>query len=75
MIVSEWPGKLAVEAKRFESDQTLRAAERQGLTVATIWPDCSDRYGSMGLDAPATEGSTCPLKERCAERARKMLPA
>ena len=45
----------------------------RGLVVATLWPDCSDRYGSMGLEAPATEGSTCPLKETCADRARKLL--
>ena len=49
-----------------------RRLAAQGLTVATVWADCSDRYGSMGLEAPATQGSSCPLRERCAERSRTL---
>jgi cysteine synthase A len=41
--------------------------------VATVWPDCSDRYGSVGLLAPAEGGVTCPLQPRCAARTREML--
>lgn len=50
-----------------------RRLAAQGLAVATVWADCSDRYGSMGLAPPATDGSSCPLRERCAERARTLL--
>jgi cysteine synthase A len=47
------------------------ASERlreRGLMVATVWPDCSDRYLSMGLASPAEGEGTCPLVSRCAER-------
>lgn len=40
----------------------------QGLKVATVWPDCSDRYVSMGLESPGAASGTCPLKSRCASR-------
>jgi cysteine synthase A len=55
----------------------LAARERadRGLVVATVWPDCSDRYGSMGLAPPQAEGSTCPLRETCASRSRDLLGA
>ena len=45
----------------------------RGMVVATLWPDCSDRYGSMGLDSPADEGSTCPMHSRCAARWREVI--
>lgn len=45
----------------------------QGAVVATVWPDCSDRYGSLGLADPSAEDVTCPMRESCAERARNML--
>jgi cysteine synthase A len=45
----------------------------EGLTAATIWPDCSDRYVSMGLDAPSEHSSTCPLRAGCAERWERVI--
>ena len=39
-----------------------------GLRVATVWPDCSDRYVSMGLQSPEEGDGTCPLTSRCSER-------
>lgn len=49
---------------------TLAAARLRdrGLTVATVWPDCSDRYVSMGLESPGDGSGTCPLRSRCASR-------
>jgi len=52
------------------------AAERlrdQGLKVATVWPDCSDRYVSMGLQSPAEGSRTCPLNSRCSERWEEVI--
>lgn len=45
----------------------------QGATVATLWPDCADRYVSMGLEAPASKEVQCPLRTTCAARSRAML--
>jgi len=50
----------------------LRLAER-GLSVATVWPDCSDRYVSMGLLGPAGDELRCPLHARCESRSRAIL--
>ncbi len=49
---------------------TLAAARLRdrGLKVATVWPDCSDRYVSMGLESPGEGSGTCPLRSRCASR-------
>jgi cysteine synthase A len=46
---------------------------RSGATVATVWPDCADRYVSLGLEAPSSNDVTCPLRSRCETRAREML--
>jgi cysteine synthase len=51
------------------------AAERlhaRGLSVATVFPDCSDRYASVGLAPPSAAGR-CPLSHACALRARELL--
>jgi len=45
--------------------QRLRA---RGLEVTTVWPDCSDRYVSMGLRSPGEGDGSCPMVSRCAER-------
>ena len=50
----------------------LRLAEH-GQEVATVWPDCSDRYVSVGLESPASHEVTCPLRTLCLERSRGML--
>lgn len=47
--------------------------QRRGLRVATLWPDCADRYVSVGLDSPLSTGVTCPLRDSCRERTRAML--
>lgn len=49
---------------------TLAAARvrDRGLKVATVWPDCSDRYVSMGLESPGEGSGICPLRSRCASR-------
>ncbi|MEK7331244.1 MAG: cysteine synthase family protein [Candidatus Eisenbacteria bacterium] len=49
-----------------------RLIERGG-TVATVWPDCADRYVSVGLEAPSSDEVTCPLRSACETRARAML--
>ena len=41
--------------------------------VATLWPDCANRYVSVGLQDPSASDVTCPLKDECACRTRAML--
>jgi cysteine synthase A len=48
----------------------LRARGGEGVTV---FPDCADRYLSLGLEAPSSEEVTCPLRAACAARTREML--
>jgi cysteine synthase A len=50
----------------------LRLKDR-GATVATVWPDCADRYGSLGLQDPSDKDVTCPLRESCTKRTNDML--
>ena len=50
----------------------LRLRARGG-SVATVWPDCSDRYVSMGLASPGSGEVRCPLKSFCEARSRAML--
>jgi len=50
-----------------------RRLHARGLVVATVWPDCADRYGSVGLKGPAEGGVSCPHRASCAERTRAML--
>jgi cysteine synthase A len=45
----------------------------RGGSVATVWPDCSDRYVSMGLGGAGTGEVRCPLKSFCEARSRAML--
>lgn len=45
----------------------------RGATVATVWPDCSDRYVSMGLGSAGSGDVRCPLKASCEARGRAML--
>lgn len=40
----------------------------RGLKVVTVWPDCSDRYVSMGLLSPSEGDDSCPNSRRCAAR-------
>ena len=50
-----------------------RRLRERGMTVVTLWADCSDRYGSMGLASPESPEVRCPLRETCAARARELL--
>jgi cysteine synthase A len=50
----------------------LRLKARGGK-VATVWPDCSDRYVSMGLGSAGSGDVRCPLKASCEARGRTML--
>jgi cysteine synthase A len=50
-----------------------RILRDRGLVVATLWPDCSDRYGSLGLLPPGDSSSRCPRRETCAARASRLL--
>jgi cysteine synthase len=50
-----------------------RRLRDRGMLVATLWPDCSDRYGSLGLAPPSSDGITCPRRGTCAQRARELL--
>jgi cysteine synthase len=50
-----------------------RRLRERGSTVATLWPDCSDRYGSLGLEPPSEDSGSCPRRHACAQRARELL--
>lgn len=50
-----------------------RRWRERGMEVATLWPDCSDRYGSLGLVPPAQRGPGCPLRARCSARTRALF--
>lgn len=45
----------------------------RGARVATVWPDCSDRYVSMGLGPAGSDEVRCQLKAFCSARSRAML--
>jgi cysteine synthase A len=45
----------------------------EGAVVATIWPDCADRYVSVGLEAPTSREVQCPFRAACTARSRSML--
>lgn len=43
-----------------------------GGRVVTVWPDCANRYGSMGLAPPSLE-EACPLREGCVQKTYRLL--
>jgi len=45
----------------------------QGRVTVTLWPDCSDRYVSVGLEPPTSSEVICPLKAACSARTRQRL--
>jgi len=47
--------------------------DRGMMTVVTIWPDCADRYVSIGLESPSSSDVTCGQRHECEARTRKML--
>jgi cysteine synthase A len=50
-----------------------RRLRARGGSVATVWPDCSDRYVSMGLGTAGSGEVRCPLKACCEARGRAMI--
>jgi len=50
----------------------LRLRER-GASVVTVWPDCANRYVSLGLKPPSSPDVTCPLREGCESRSRSLF--
>lgn len=45
----------------------------EGAAVATLWPDCADRYVSVGLQSPVSADVQCPLQPACKARSLSML--
>ena len=50
----------------------LRLRE-EGSTVLTVWPDCSDRYVSVGLEPPSSDRVRCPMRSECEALSRWRL--
>ncbi|HZI94790.1 MAG TPA: cysteine synthase family protein [Patescibacteria group bacterium] len=50
----------------------LRLKQRGG-TVVTLWPDCADRYVSVGLRAPSPERPACEMSAECSRRTAELL--
>lgn len=50
----------------------LRLSQR-GAAVVTLWPDCANRYISVGLQPPSSEEVRCSLREGCEHRTRELL--
>jgi cysteine synthase A len=62
----------------FSAGANLAAARLlsgRGLRVATLFPDCADRYGSLGLHGPSSHASRCPLAKHCAHRVHALANA
>ena len=51
---------------------SLRLRQR-GASVVTLWPDCANRYVSVGLQPPSSGEVRCPLRENCEHRTRELL--
>jgi cysteine synthase A len=51
---------------------SLRLRDR-GASVVTLWPDCANRYVSVGLQPPSSEEVSCALREGCEHRTRELL--
>jgi cysteine synthase A len=49
-----------------------RRLAAQGLVVATLWPDGSERYGSFGLEPPGSPAVRCPRRDACAARTQRL---
>ena len=41
--------------------------------VATLWPDCSNRYVSLGLAPPSATDVSCPMQEKCIGKSLHLL--
>jgi cysteine synthase A len=85
-VISVTTGEAHAEAERLRAEHgycvgrssganMLAAAwlRARGLSVATVLPDCSNRYVSLGLQAPSAADVSCPRQESCRERSRALL--
>lgn len=45
----------------------------KGGSVVTVWPDCANRYVSLGLQPPSSPDVTCPLRAGCDSRTRSLM--
>jgi cysteine synthase A len=70
-IRREWGHSVGVSA-----GANLIAAARlrdRGMITATVFSDCSDRYGSVGLESTHSAEVTCPQRGACRARSTSML--
>jgi cysteine synthase len=44
-----------------------------GASVATLWPDCANRYVSVGLEPPSSAEVRCSLRAACDGSTREMM--
>jgi cysteine synthase A len=45
-----------------------------GATVVTLWPDCANRYVSVGLEPPSSADVRCHQRAECQLRTVELLP-
>ncbi len=50
-----------------------RRLRERGLEVVTLWPDCANRYVSVGLESPSSAEVRCALRPGCEARTRDLL--
>ena len=50
-----------------------RVLQRGEATVVTLWPDCANRYVSVGLEPPSSDEVRCDLRAECVARSRALL--
>jgi len=50
-----------------------RQLRDRGLSVVTLWPDCANRYVSVGLEPPSSDEVRCALRSDCEARTRDLL--
>jgi cysteine synthase A len=51
----------------------MQMRDRGMKTVVTVWPDCANRYVSVGLESPSSPEVNCELRHECEVRSRRML--
>jgi len=51
----------------------MRMRDKGMKRVVTVWPDCANRYVSVGLEPPSSSEVKCDLRRECEARSRKLL--
>ena len=51
----------------------MRMRDNGMKAVVTVWPDCANRYLSVGLEPPSSSDVQCALRDECAARTRRLL--